>query len=204
MSGVGIPLLQTARQEARQLLSAAPPSLSQPPVRSPGHDLLQALLTTHRTLSAPLQTPSSTLDLLRRQARRCGRRLEDLLDGLGKRAPSTSMLVTRFIEPDLLPLVDALAVFLGGAARADGDDLKDVGEAVAVVVEEDLGGAVLAAGLYGFEVPRPGLTMFDPRRHQLVERAAGKRDVVVDVLRCGRIGAGGRLLEPSHVIIGAG
>lgn len=188
------PLLQIARKEAQQMLAGAPPALSQP--------LLQALLTTHRTLSAPLTTPQPAVEQLRRQARRCGRRLEDLLDA--PRAPSTSLLVTRFIEPDLLPFVDALAVYLGSAARSDGDDVRDLGEAIAVVVEEDLGGAVLAAGLFAFEVPRPGLTVFDPRRHQLVERAPGKKDVVVDLQRFGRTGAGGRLLEPSLVIVGSG
>ena len=59
-------LVQTARHEAQQLLTTAPATLSTP--------LVRAALTVHRTLSAPTQTPSLSLDLLRRQSRRCGRR----------------------------------------------------------------------------------------------------------------------------------
>ena len=200
-------LLQAARQERDALVMALPPSSSM--ARSP---LLSSLLTLHRALSSS-STVDAGLVTVRRQTRAAGRRLEDLLDV--DDAPADAVVVTRFVEPDLLPLTDALATFIGRAARArftpwagDGqsetDALPELGDAVAAVVEQELGPALLSLGLFGFEVPRPFVTHFDPRRHQVVERASGPISVVVDVHRFGRIGLGGRLNDPSLVVVGGG
>ncbi|MDP2344864.1 MAG: hypothetical protein Q8O67_28220 [Deltaproteobacteria bacterium] len=194
-------VIETARRERDTLMMTAPS-----PLRSP---LLSALLTLHRALSSSTATVDPGLDHARRLCRAAGRRLEDLLDRAEE--PGAALLVSRFVEPDLLPLTDALAVFIGRCARArfndadpSNDDLQDIGDAVAVVVEEDLGPALLSLGLFSFEVPRPFASAFDPRRHQLVERAAGPKDVVVDVQRFGRVGAGGRLKDPALVVVGGG
>ncbi len=202
--------LQTARQERDTLLMSGPPALRrQTGAQAGGAALLSPLLALHRVLSSSTASVDPALDHVRRLCRATGRRLEDLVDV--DDAPTVSLLVSRFIEPDLLPLCDVLASFLGPAARArfadadaNNDDLKDLGDAVAAVVEEDLGPALLSLGLFTFEVPRPFVTLFDPRRHQLVERGSGPKDVVVDVQRFGRVEQGRRLKEPALVVVGGG
>ena len=145
-------LVARARNEAQTLLSTAPSSLT----TSAASPLMTALLTTQRLLTAPASTPSTpspTLSSLAAQTRRCGRRLEDLLDGStlsSSSSSSSSSLVARFVEPDLMPLLDAVAAFVGVAARADDDELRALGEAVCVVVEDDVSHAVAALGLAGF------------------------------------------------------
>jgi hypothetical protein len=135
---------------------------------------------------------------------RAGRRLEDALDG--ERPWVLADLIARTIEPDVVPCVDRVASALGPSMQpSDAASPHELLEAIVVVVEQELGVALqLCCRLPGFEVPRPWRTPFAPARHQVVERALGPRDVVVGVERCGRVGAGGRLLEPAHVIVGGG
>lgn len=196
--------VEQARRESRHLMASAPPQ-SHPA-------LLTALLTLHRALSSSTSLHPG-LHHVRRLCRRVGRHLEDLVDPLAEAAEATTpaAFMARFIEPDLLPLADALAAFLGPACRPEfggadaGDDVKVVADAVIAIVEEDLGPALLALPHgFAFEVPRPQVTRFDPRRHQLLERQLGPKDVVVDVQRFGRVGRGGRLLEPALVCVGDG
>jgi hypothetical protein len=197
--------VEQARRESRHLMASAPPQ-SHPA-------LLTALLTLHRALSSSTSLQPG-LHHVRRLCRRVGRHLEDLTDPMAEATEATTPAVftARFIEPDLMPFMDALAAFLGPACRPDvgvgGDDaadVKGVADAVIAIVEEDLGPALLATPHgFAFEVPRPQVTRFDPRRHQLLERQAGPKDVVVDVQRFGRVGKGGRLLEPALVCVGDG
>lgn len=189
--------VEAARRESKHLVSQAPASLQAP--------LVTSLVTLHRVLSSTTALDPS-LEHLRRRCRRAGRRLENLLDAFAGGSTSTSALLTSFVEPDLLPLLDATALFLGPALRASDDEgsVRVVADAVIAVVEEDLGPAVLAVAGFSFEVPRPQVTVFDPRRHQLLERGAGAKDVVVEVHRFGRVGRGNRLLEPALVVVGDG
>lgn len=138
-----------------------------------------------------------------RTVARAGRRLEGALDG--ERLWTMNDLVTRTIEPDVVASADRVVGALGPALQPEAASPHELLEALAVVVEQELGVALqVCCRLPGFEVPRPWRTPFAPARHQVVERGLGPRDVVVGVERCGRIGAGGRLLEPAHVIVGGG
>lgn len=137
---------------------------------------------------------------------RAGRRLETLLDG--ERPRAVRDIVTRAIEPDVVPVADAVALALAplvspSARDADGVDAADLAEALALVVETVLGPALAtSSALPQLSIPRPYRDAFDAHRHRLLERASGPRDVVVAVERCARLGPGGRLLEPALVIVG--
>ena len=187
---------------ARQRLAS---SSVMPPLRSLQEHgaLLRAMTVLHELLSS---SSSSSPELLQvtRVVRRAGRRLEDALDG--ERARPLTLFVSGCVEPDIVPLADAIAGLLTTANQPGGDPgLAIIGEALAVVVEAELGSALaVSCGLPSFEVPRPWRTPFQPQRHQLLERAEGPRDVVIAVERCARIGRGGRLLEPALVIVGGG
>ena len=180
-------------------------SSTSPPLRS-AHTLaplLQAVATLHELASSAVVVVVE-LDTLARAIRRAGRRLEDALDG--ERALPLTSVVARTVEPDIVPLADAVAA-LASIANQPGADaaFADIAEALAVVVETELGPALTSTcKLPGFELPRPWRTTFQPQRHQLLERSEGPRDVVIAVERCGRLGPGGRLLDPALVIVGAG
>lgn len=185
------------RREAR--------SSTSPPLRSAQTlaPLLNAVATLHEVASSSVVV-AVELDTLARAIRRAGRRLEDALDG--ERALVTSSVVARTIEPDIVPLADAVAA-LAGIANQPGADaaFAEIAEALAVVVETELGPALTSTcQLPGFELPRPWRTTFQPQRHQLLERSEGPRDVVIAVERCGRLGPGGRLIDPALVIVGGG
>jgi hypothetical protein len=165
--------------------------------------IVQALATLHELL-VDLEAELPVFAGASRAVARAGRRLEDALDG--ERSWELTELVARTIEPDVVACADRVVSSLGPAMQpADGASPHELLEAVAVVVEQELGVALqLCCRLPGFEVPRPWRTPFAPARHQVIERGLGPRDVVVGVERCGRVGAGGRLLEPAHVIVGGG
>lgn len=165
--------------------------------------VVHALATLHELL-VDVEAELPAFAGVSRVVARAGRRLEDALDG--ERSWVLPDLVARTIEPDVVACADAVASALGPAMQpTDGASPHDLLEAVAVVVEQELGVALqLCCRLPGFEVPRPWRTPFAPARHQVIERGLGPRDVVVGVERCGRVGAGGRLLEPAHVIVGGG
>ncbi len=165
--------------------------------------LVLALGTLHELLlDAEHELPACAAAL--QAVARAGRRFEDALDG--ERPWTLPDLVTRTIEPEVVACADRVVSALGPAMQpANAASPHELLEAVAVVVEQELGVALqLCCRLPGFEVPRPWRTPFAPARHQMVERGLGPRDVVVGVERCGRVGAGGRLLEPAHVIVGGG
>lgn len=176
-----------------------------PPLRQAGTmtPLVLALSTLHELVSAAASEVPAFAGALKAVAR-AGRRLEDALDA--ERPWDLADLVARTIEPDVVSCADRVVSALGPAMQpADGASPHELLEAVAVVVEQELGVALqLCCRLPGLEVPRPWRTPFAPARHQVVERTLGPRDVVVGVERCGRIGAGGRLLEPAHVFVGGG
>ena len=165
--------------------------------------LLLALGTLHELL-VELERELPAFAAAARAVGRAGRRLEDALDG--ERPWVLADLVARTIEPDVVGCADRVVSALGPAMQpSDAASPHELLEAVAVVVEQELGTALqVCCRLPGFEVPRPWRTPFAPARHQVVERGLGPRDVVVGVERCGRVGAGGRLLEPAHVIVGGG
>lgn len=171
----------------------------------------------HATTMAPLLLALSTLhELLRdlerdvpacaaaaRTVARAGRHLEEALDG--ERPWLLADLLARTIEPEVVASIDRVVSGLGPAMQPDAGGPPELLEAVIVVVEQEVGVALqLCCRLPGLEVPRPWRTPFAPARHQVVERGLGPRDVVVGVERCGRVGAGGRLLEPAQVIVGGG
>ncbi len=163
--------------------------------------LLHALMTLHEVA---LSSTASPLELVNfsRAVRRTGRRLEDIADS--ERPRPLAAFIASTVEPDIIPLADAVAALLGHAHAPGGDPVfADVAEALAVVVETELGPALASTcQLPSFELPRPWRTTFQPQRHQLLERGDGPRDVVVSVERCGRVGVGGRLLDPALVIVG--
>jgi len=165
--------------------------------------LLQAVATLHE-LTSSSSSIVPELAAFASATRRAGRRLEEALDA--ERSRASSSLIARIIEPDIVPLADAVAGLLGLANQPGADTaFADVAEALAVVVETELGPALTSScQLAGFELPRPWRTTFQPQRHQLLERGEGPRDVVVAVERCGRLGPGGRLLDPALVIVGSG
>ncbi len=165
--------------------------------------LVLALSTLHELL-LDVERELPAFAAASRAVARAGRRVEDALDG--ERPWALTDLVARTIEPDVVACADRVVAALGAAMQpSDGASPHELLEAVAVVVEQELGVALqLCCRLPGLEVPRPWRTPFAPARHQVVERGLGPRDVVVGVERCGRVGAGGRLLEPAQVIVGGG
>ena len=199
-------LVDAARAHARQL-EATPAFM----LRAPGNlgPVLQALSALAWLVSSSSSSPTSVppsveLTMLARLIRRAGRRLEEHLDG--ERPRSAASIVVRVIEPDVVPIGDGVAQMLGRAFQPAGDvEVAELVEAIATVTEADLGPALQAcAGVAGFELPRPWRTAFVPQRHQVVERSAGPKDMIVAVERCGRVAAGGRLVEPALVIVGNG
>ena len=197
-------LLDAAREQASRLQTM--PSLA---LRSPGElgPVLQALTVLSSLLASSAShglAMGAELTMLDRLVRRAGRRLEDHLDG--ERPRNIALVNKRVIEPDVVPIGDAVAQCLGRGLQPAGDvELAEVVEAIAQATETDLGAALVACtGGLGFELPRPWRTPFVPQRHRIVERAAGPKDIIVAIERCGRIAGSGRLVEPAIVIVGSG
>jgi hypothetical protein len=200
-------LVDAAREHARQLEGTPAFMLRVPGNLGPVLQALSALAwlaSSSSSSSSSSLPPSVELTMLARLIRRAGRRLEEHLDG--ERPRTAAAIVVRVIEPDVVPIGDGVAQMLGRAFQPAGDvDVAELVEAIATVTEADLGPALQAcAGVAGFELPRPWRTAFVPQRHQVVERSAGPKDMIVAVERCGRVAAGGRLVEPALVIVGNG
>ena len=112
----------------------------------------------------------------------------------------------RWIEPDLLPTLDALARFSSAAAA---DRSQPAAAALHERIDEllyvELDAACRAQGWFGLERVSAFVTRFDPAQH----RAVGGRDlpaaagVVVDVREVGRVSVDGReRLSKACVIVG--
>ena len=156
-------LLDAAREQAGRLQT-----MSSLALRSPGElwPLLQALTVLSSLLASSAShglAMGAELTMLDRLVRRAGRRLEDHLDG--ERPRNIALVNKGVIEPDVVPIGDAVAQCLGRGLQPAGDvELAEVVEAIAQATETELGAALVACtGGLGFELPRPWRTPFVPR-----------------------------------------
>ena len=111
-------------------------------------------------------------------------------------------MVERWVEPELLPLLDLLGRWLTRAWEAQADEARSLLEDL---VFDTLDSACAAQGWFGLQRIELGRTRFDPSLHVAVEQRAGPEGAVVALLTMGRTDpAEGWPVAKAQVAVGAG